>query len=49
MFILQNKNSVLGLLNIGGHLEMFLYWKNEMEEVRASNFPLSSLIYCKCH
>lgn len=49
MFILKKKIAVLGLLKIGGHLEMFLYWKNEIEEISASNFPQCGLIYGKYH
>lgn len=41
-FILKKKNALRSL-------EMFLYWKNEMEEMSVSNFLQSGLIYGKCH
>lgn len=49
-FILKKKSAVLGLLNSGNLLEMFLYWMNEIKEVSASNFPSKyGLIYGNCH
>lgn len=38
IFVLEEKNVVLGILNVRHLLGMFLCWENETEEENAPNF-----------